>query len=119
MRGQPRTWTMAEIVRGDARPEGADPADWGPREPAWPDAPTTFPALAVYVSSTPVPDPEWAAFLETVAWAGRPGPDDDPQHNFWEATRGRGTLQFGIVAALAPRPWRARSGRGASASGDP
>ncbi len=98
--GESQTFTIEQIVSGEARPDGMDASLWGTREPAYPDAPSAFSALAVYVYPEPVSDVEWAAFIETVRWIDLDGPDDDPQYNFWEATGGRATIDFAI--ALPP-----------------
>lgn len=75
-------------------------ADRGPRVPAFGDAPTNFTTLFVVVTDTPLSDSEWAAISEQVEWLTFEGNDASSLYNFYEATRGVGTLNPDISNSL-------------------
>lgn len=79
--------------------------NFGPRRPAWPDAPRQFRALYVVLSTEPLDEEEVAALSHDVDQFTLAGPDDrDDVFNFWEATRGQATIRFdGLLEAREER----------------
>lgn len=74
--------------------------DRGPRVPAFGDAPTEFTTLFVVVTDTPLSDAEWTTISEQVEWLTFEGNDESSLYNFYEATRGVGTLKPDISSSL-------------------
>jgi hypothetical protein len=74
-------------------------SEHGPRIPAYPEAPNTFRAILVVISSTPLGTREWRITSEHVRRFTMLADDgDDGQFNFWEATGGRGELHMADLA---------------------
>jgi len=70
-------------------------SEHGPRIPAYPEARTSFRAIFVVVSSSPLQAEEWNARSEDVKQFSMIGDDDNDRFlNFWEATGGRAMIRM-------------------------
>jgi hypothetical protein len=57
-----------------------------------------FKILTVVVTPTPLPEEEWDYYLQQLKWFEYEGDDGDPDlYNFWEATGGRASVEFGKI----------------------
>lgn len=76
---------------------------WGRRIPDYTNSPKEFSFLTVVLTDKPVTDEQWASVqkdIERQELQGDSGEEDFPI-NFWEATRGRGTIKMsGINKSL-------------------
>ena len=64
----------------------------GQREPTFEDSQKDFKILAVVLSDNSLSEEEWTKVDATVEWFSNPGDDGTYLYNFWEATRGNGTV---------------------------
>ena len=64
----------------------------GQREPSFEDSQKDFKILAIVLTDHPLSEEEWTKVDATVEWFSNPGDDGTYLYNFWEATRGIGTL---------------------------
>jgi hypothetical protein len=67
----------------------------GARNPSNITSQKNFRSLVVIITPTPLTSAEWDTFDDQSEKFGRPSSDDMPIYNFWEATRGFGTLETG------------------------
>lgn len=91
-----RTLTIQDIIE-----------QHGPREPAYPDAPTSFRGIYVVVSAEPLDAAARELIHRDVQDFARPGPRERRTYlNFWEATGGRGSIVLDRLfdALRAPPP---------------
>ena len=64
----------------------------GQREPSFEDSQKDFKILAVVLTDHSLSEEEWTKVDATVEWFSNPGDDGTYLYNFWEATRGNGTV---------------------------
>ena len=64
----------------------------GQREPSFEDSQKDFKVLAIVLTDNPLSEEEWTKVDATVEWFSNPGNDGTYLYNFWEATRGIGTV---------------------------
>jgi len=64
----------------------------GQREPSFEDSQKDFKVLAIVLTDNPLSEEEWTKVDATVEWFSNPGDDGTYLYNFWEATRGIGTV---------------------------
>ena len=64
----------------------------GQREPSFEDSQKDFKILAIVLTDHPLSEEEWTKVDATVEWFSNPGDDGTYLYNFWEATRGIGTV---------------------------
>ena len=64
----------------------------GQREPSFEDSQKDFKILAIVLTDHPLSEEEWTKVDATVEWFSNPGDDESYLYNFWEATRGIGTV---------------------------
>ena len=64
----------------------------GQREPSFEDSQKDFKILAVVLTDHPLSEEEWTKVDDTVEWFSNPSDDGTYLYNFWEATRGIGTV---------------------------
>ena len=64
----------------------------GQREPSFEESQKDFKILAVVITDNPLNEEEWTRVDATVEWFSNPGDDGTYLYNFWEATRGVGTV---------------------------
>ena len=64
----------------------------GKREPSFEDSQKDFKILAIVITDHPLSEEEWTKVDTTVEWFSNPGDDGTYLYNFWEATRGIGTV---------------------------
>ena len=64
----------------------------GQREPSFEDSQKDFKILAVVLTDHSLSEDEWTKVDATVEWFSNPGDDGTYLYNFWEATRGNGTV---------------------------
>ena len=64
----------------------------GQREPSFEDSQKNFKILAIVLTDHPLSEEEWTKVDATVEWFSNPGDDESYLYNFWEATRGIGTV---------------------------
>ena len=64
----------------------------GQREPSFEDSQKDFKVLAIVLTDNPLSEEEWTKVDATVEWFSNPGEDGTYLYNFWEATRGIGTV---------------------------
>ena len=64
----------------------------GQREPSFEDSQKDFKILAIVLTDHPLSEEEWTKVDATVEWFSNPGDDGTYLYNFWEATRGNGTV---------------------------
>ena len=64
----------------------------GQREPSFEDSQKDFEILAIVLTDHPLSEEEWTKVDATVEWFSNPGDDGTYLYNFWEATRGIGTV---------------------------
>ena len=66
----------------------------GQREPSFENSQKDFNALAIVITQKPLSEDEWTNVDLSVEWFSNPKDDDTYLFNFWEATRGMGTISF-------------------------
>ncbi len=66
----------------------------GQREPSFEDSQKDFKILAIVLTDHPLSEEEWTKVDDTVEWFSNPGDDGTYLYNFWEATRGIGTVNI-------------------------
>ncbi|MAL64734.1 MAG: hypothetical protein CMF94_01385 [Candidatus Marinimicrobia bacterium] len=66
----------------------------GQREPSFENSQKDFNALAIVITQKPLSEDEWTNVDLSVEWFSNPEDDDTYLFNFWEATRGMGTISF-------------------------
>ena len=64
----------------------------GQREPSFENSQKDFKILAIVLTDHPLSEEEWTKVDATVEWFSNPGDDGTYLYNFWEATRGIGTI---------------------------
>ena len=64
----------------------------GQREPSFEDSQKDFKILAIVLTDNSLSKEEWTKVDATVEWFSNPGDDGTYLYNFWEATRGIGTV---------------------------
>ena len=64
----------------------------GQREPSFEDSQKDFKILAIVLTDNSLSEEEWTKVDATVKWFSNPGDDESYLYNFWEATRGNGTV---------------------------
>ena len=64
----------------------------GQREPSFEESQKDFKILAIVLTDHPLSEEEWTRVDATVEWFSNPGDDGTYLYNFWEATRGVGTV---------------------------
>ena len=64
----------------------------GQREPSFEDSQKDFKILATVLTDHPLSEEEWTKVDATVEWCSNQGDDGTYLYNFWEATRGNGTV---------------------------
>ena len=64
----------------------------GQREPSFEDSQKDFKILAIVLTDHPLSEEEWTKVDDTVEWFSNPSDDGTYLYNFWEATRGIGTV---------------------------
>ena len=64
----------------------------GQREPSFEDSQKDFKILAIVLTDHPLSEDEWTKVDDTVEWFSNPSDDGTYLYNFWEATRGIGTI---------------------------
>ena len=64
----------------------------GQREPSFEDSQKDFKILAIVLTDNSLSEEEWTKVDATVEWFSNPGDDESYLYNFWEATRGIGTV---------------------------
>ena len=89
--GSPQTITIEEII-----------AQHGERIPAWTESQKNFRAatILIYNESNPPGYDQLRAVSDQVAFFSKPAPDSSRLYNFYEATRGLGTLKMDDLTDL-------------------
>ena len=64
----------------------------GQREPSFEDSQKDFKILAIVLTNNSLNEEEWTKVDATVEWFSNPSDDGTNLYNFWEATRGIGTV---------------------------
>ena len=64
----------------------------GQREPSFENSQKDFKILAIVLTDNSLSEEEWTRVDATVEWFANPGDDGTYLFNFWEATRGIGTV---------------------------
>lgn len=64
----------------------------GQREPSFENSQKDFKVLAIVLTDDSLNEEEWTRVDATVEWFANPGDDGTYLYNFWEATRGIGTV---------------------------
>ena len=64
----------------------------GQREPSFEDSQKDFKILAIVLTNNSLNEEEWTKVDATVEWFSNPSDDGTHLYNFWEATRGIGTV---------------------------
>ena len=64
----------------------------GQREPSFEESQKDFKILAIVLTDHPLSEDEWTKVDDTVEWFSNPSDDGTYLYNFWEATRGIGTI---------------------------
>jgi hypothetical protein len=70
-------------------------AELGPRVPSFATSQKSFRLLTVMITGAPLTDSAWASIERQAEVFGRPASEGTYNHNFWEATGGRATVETG------------------------
>lgn len=87
--GTKNTYTVSQFIN-----------DRGPRVPSFENSQKNFKCLFVVISDTSLSTSEWNTASSQVAWLVNPANDASSLYNFYEATRGIGTLDANIGNSL-------------------
>ena len=85
------TFTFSAEDRTTFTPESLEEL-LGQREPSFEDSQKDFKILAIVLTDHSLSQEEWTKVDSTVEWFSNPGDDGTYLYNFWEATRGIGTV---------------------------
>lgn len=78
--------------------------DYGPRNPSFANSQKQFKCLFVVLSSTDLSSSDWSTASTQISWLTNPGADQSSLYNFYEATRGNGTLNSDLSQSLLHYP---------------